>query len=139
MKSAMGARPEGLMLSCTTSGYINESIYDELIKRSTRFLLGDSKEQRLLPLLYIIDSLEAWNDINELRKSNPNLGVSVTADYLTEEIAIAEGSRSKKAEFLTESTAISNRTPHRRGFPLRWWKQRVVRRFLWKTSVEVTA
>ena len=80
MKSAMGARPEGLMLSCTTSGYINESIYDELIKRSTRFLLGDSKEQRLLPLLYIIDSLEAWNDINELRKSNPNLGVSVTAD-----------------------------------------------------------
>ena len=102
MKSAMGARPEGLMLSCTTSGYINESIYDELIKRSTRFLLGDSKEQRLLPLLYIIDSLEAWNDINELRKSNPNLGVSVTADYLTEEIAIAEGSRSKKAEFLTK-------------------------------------
>lgn len=102
MKSAMGARPEGLMLSCTTSGYINESIYDELIKRSTRFLLGDSKEQRLLPLLYIIDSLEAWNDINELRKSNPNLDVSVTADYLLEEIAIAEGSRSKKAEFLTK-------------------------------------
>ena len=102
MKSAMGARPEGLMLSCTTSGYINDSIYDELIKRSTRFLLGDSKEQRLLPFLYIIDDPEAWNDINELRKSNPNLNVSVTEDYLREEIAIAEGSRSKKAEFLTK-------------------------------------
>ena len=102
MKSAMGARPEGMMLSCTTSGYINDSIYDELIKRSTRFLLGDSKEKRLLPFLYIIDDVEKWNDINELRKSNPNLGVSVSVDYLLEEIAIAEGSLSKAAEFKTK-------------------------------------
>ena len=52
MKSGMGARLEGLLLSCTTSGYINDSIYDELVKRSTRFLLGDSKEKKLLPFLY---------------------------------------------------------------------------------------
>ena len=102
MKSAMGARPEGLMFSCTTSGYINDGIYDELIKRSTRFLLGDSKETRLLPFLYIVDDVEKWNDINELRKSNPNLDVSVTVDYLLEEIAVAEGSLSKKSEFITK-------------------------------------
>ena len=102
MKSGMGARPEGLLLSCTTSGYINDSIYDELMKRSTRFLMGDSKEKRLLPFLYMIDDIDKWNDINELRKSNPNLGVSVTVDYLLEEIAIAEGSLSKKAEFITK-------------------------------------
>ena len=102
MKSGMGARPSGLMLSCTTSGYINDSIYDELVKRSTRFLLGESKEKRLLPLLYMIDDVEKWNDINELRKSNPNMGVSVSVDYLIEEIAIAEGSLSKKAEFMTK-------------------------------------
>ena len=100
MKSGMGARPEGILLSCTTSGYISDGIYDELIKRSTRFLLGDSKETKLLPFLYMIDDIEKWNDINELRKANPNLGVSVTADYMIEEIAIAEGSLSKKAEFL---------------------------------------
>ena len=100
MKSGMGARPEGIMLSCTTSGYQNDSIYDELVKRSTRFLLGESKETRLLPFLYMIDDIEKWNDINELRKSNPNLGVSVSVDYLLEEIAIAEGSLSKKTEFI---------------------------------------
>ena len=102
LKSGMGARPEAMMLSCTTSGYVNDGIYDELVKRSTRFLLGDSKETRLLPFLYMIDDVEKWNDINELRKSNPNLGVSVTVDYLLEEIAIAEGSLSKKAEFITK-------------------------------------
>ena len=102
MKSGMGARPEGLMLSCTTSGYQNDSIYDELVKRSTRYLMGESKETKLLPFLYMIDDIEKWNDINELRKSNPNLGVSISIDYLLEEIAIAEGSLSKKVEFITK-------------------------------------
>lgn len=102
MKSGMGARPEAILLSCTTAGYVNDGIYDELIKRSTRFLLGESKERRLLPFLYMIDDVDKWNDINELRKSNPNLGVSVTVDYLLEEIAVAEGSLSKKAEFITK-------------------------------------
>lgn len=102
MKSALGARKQPLILSISTSGYINEGIYDELIKRSTRFLLGDSKERRLAPFLYMIDDIQKWNDINELRKSNPNLGVSVSVDYLIEEIAVAEQSLSKKAEFLTK-------------------------------------
>ena len=102
MKSGMGARPEGLLLSCTTSGYENDGIFDELMKRATRYLMGDSKEKRLLPLLYMIDDVEKAFDINELRKSNPNLGVSVSVDYMLEEIAIAEGSISKKIEFLTK-------------------------------------
>ena len=106
MKSGMGARPEGQLLSCTTSGYINDGIYDELMKRSTRFLLGESKEKRLLPFLYMIDDIEKWNDINELRKANPNLGVSVSVDYMLEEIAIAEGSLSKKAEFICKYCCI---------------------------------
>ena len=102
MKSGMGARPEGILLSCTTSGYVNDGIFDELIKRATRFLLGDSKEQRFLPILYMIDDLDKWNDINELQKANPNLGVSVSVDYMLEEIAVAEGSLSKKSEFITK-------------------------------------
>lgn len=106
MKSALGARKQPLILSCTTSGYINEGIYDELVLRGTRFLLGDSKEKRLLPVLYMIDDVEKWNDINELAKSNPNLGVSVSVDYMLEEIAIAEGSLSKRSEFMTKYCCI---------------------------------
>lgn len=102
MKSALGARRQPLILSISTAGYVNEGIYDELIKRSTRFLLGDSRETRLAPFLYMIDDVAKWNDINELRKSNPNLGVSVSVDYLLEEIAVAESSLSKRAEFITK-------------------------------------
>lgn len=108
MKSGMGARKESLLISCTTSGYVNDSIFDELMKRSTRFLLGDSNEKKLLPFLYMIDDVDKWNDINELRKSNPNLGVSVSVDFLLEEVAIAEGSLSKKGEFLTKYACIKS-------------------------------
>ena len=106
MKSGMGARPEGIMLACTTSGYQNDSIYDELVKRATRFLLGESKETRLLPFLYMIDDVGKWNDITELQKSNPNLGTSISVDYLLEEIAVAEGSLSKAVEFRTKYCCI---------------------------------
>jgi phage terminase large subunit-like protein len=100
--SALGARSQPLMFGISTAGYENDSIYDELMKRATALLNGTSKETRLAPFLYIIDDVDKWNDINELKKSNPNLGVSITVDYLLEEIRIAEGSISKKTEFLTK-------------------------------------
>ena len=102
MKSALGARRQPMILSISTAGYVNDSIYDELMKRSTSFLKGNSKEHRLLPFLYIIDDIEKWNDIEELKKANPNMGVSVKESFFLDEIAIAEGSLSKKAEFLTK-------------------------------------
>ena len=102
MKSALGARRQPLILSISTAGYENDGIYDELMKRSTAFLKGNSKERRLLPFLYMIDDVEKWNDIEELKKANPNMGVSVFPDFFREEIAVAEMSASKKAEFLTK-------------------------------------
>lgn len=102
IKSSFGARTQPMLLAISTAGYENEGIYDELMKRATRFLLGDSREKRLAPFIYMIDDESKWNDINELAKANPNLGVSITVDYLLEEIAIAEGSLSKLAEFKTK-------------------------------------
>lgn len=101
LKSALGARKQPLIFSITTANYV-DGIYDELMKRSTAVLNGTSKETRLAPFIYQIDDVNKWNDINELKKAMPNLGVSVSVDYMLEEIAIAEGSLSKKAEFLTK-------------------------------------
>ena len=100
MASGMGSREQPMLFSISTAGYLNDGIYDELVKRGTRVLLGDSKETRLLPFIYMIDDINKWNDINELAKANPNLGVSISVDFMLEEIAKAEGSLSKKAEFL---------------------------------------
>ena len=102
LKSALGARRQPLLLSISTAGYARDGIFDEIFRRSTAVIMGTSKETRLAPFLYQIDDVDKWNDINELKKANPNLGVSVSVDYMLEEIAVAEGSLSKKVEFLTK-------------------------------------
>ena len=102
MTSGTGAREEPLTISISSGGYVNDGIYDELFKRGTRFLLGDSSERRLLPVFYMIDDPEKWDDINELRKSLPGMGISVPVSFILDQINIARESLSKKAEFITK-------------------------------------
>lgn len=102
MTSALGARKQPLIISIATAGYVNDGIFDELFKRATAFLKGNSREKRLLPFIYMIDDIEKWDSIEELKKSNPNLGVSVLAEYYLEQIEIARNSISKKVEFMTK-------------------------------------
>lgn len=102
MISGTGAREEPLTLAISSSGYEDNGIYDELMGRSTRFLKGDSREKRLLPFLYMIDDTNKWDDINELRKSLPGMGVSVPVSFILDQIDIASESLSKKAEFMTK-------------------------------------
>ena len=106
MTSALGSREQPMIFSITTANYINGGIYDELYRRATSFLQGNSKEKRLLPFLYQIDNVEKWNDLSELQKSIPNLGVSVKVDYILEEISKAEQTVASKAEFMTKMACI---------------------------------
>ena len=106
MTSALGSREQPLVFSISTANYIKEGLYDELEKRGTRVLLGDSKEKHLLPLFYTIDDLDKWNDVNELKKSLPNLGVSMSVKFILGEITKAEESLSKRTEFITKYCCI---------------------------------
>lgn len=106
MKSALGARKQPLLVSITTPGYVQDGIYDEMIRRATAVINGTSRETRLAPFLYMVDDPEKWNDINELRKSNPNMGVSLTVDNILEDIAAAEQSMSQAAEFKTKVACL---------------------------------
>lgn len=100
MVSGTGAREQPLTLSISSGGYVNDGVYDELFKRGTRVLLGEASETHLLPIFYMIDDQSKWDDINELRKSLPGMGVSVPVQFILDEIDIARGSLSKKAEFI---------------------------------------
>lgn len=111
MKSAFGARGVAsknapMLVSITTSGYENGGIYDDLTMRATRFLMGDSREKRFAPFIYMIDDMDKWDDINELQKANPNMNVSLSVDYLLEEIATAEQSLANRAEFLCKHCCV---------------------------------
>ena len=98
MVSGTGARAEPLGMAISSGGYENEGLFDELMKRSTAFLMGNSREQHILPIIYMIDDPEKWNDLEELKKSLPGLGESVSEEFIRKEIAVAEESLSKASE-----------------------------------------
>ena len=102
MASGTGARHEPLGFAISSGGYENDGLYDELMKRSTSFLMGNSREQHILPLIYMIDDPEKWDDLTELKKSLPNMGVSVSEEFIRKEIDIAHESLSKEIEFKTK-------------------------------------
>ena len=106
MVSGTGARTEPITLAISSGGYVNDGPYDELVKRGTRFLMGDSNDKRILPVFYMIDDIEKWDDINELRKSLPGMGESVSVQFLLDEIDVARDSLSKKAEFITKYACL---------------------------------
>lgn len=102
MVSGTGARVEPFGIMISSAGYENDGIYDELFRRGTAFLMGTSKEAHFLPILYTIDDIDKWDDLNELRKSLPGLGESVSVKFILKEIETARESLSKKTEFLTK-------------------------------------
>ena len=122
LTSALGARRQPLVLSISTEGYETDGIFDELLRRSQALLLGNSKEKHLAPFLYTIDDPEKWNSLSELKKSMPNLGVSVSVDYMIDEIAVAETSITKKQEFLRKYCCV------RQGKASAWLEYEVVAR-----------
>ena len=99
MVSGTGARSEPLGMAISSGGYENEGLFDELMKRSTGFLMGNSREQHILPILYMIDDPEKWDDLEELQKSLPGMGESVTQEFIRKQIDIAHESISKEIEF----------------------------------------
>ncbi|MCL2575714.1 MAG: terminase large subunit [Defluviitaleaceae bacterium] len=98
--SGLGSRLQPLVISISTAGHENDGIYDEIMRRSSRFLNRDSRERRLLSIIYMIDDPLKWNDLGEIAKANPNLDVSVPTSYFENEIAKAEAEPNHKREFL---------------------------------------
>ena len=102
MVSGTGARMEPFGLTISSAGYEREGLYDEMFRRGTAVLNGTSREKKLLPIFYKIDYPDKWDDINELRKALPGLGVTVPVKFILDEINKAHESLSKKREFLTK-------------------------------------
>ena len=103
LKSSLGAQAEPLFINITTAGFVRDSIYDVLYKKSENIL--ENKEEEMggfLPLIYEIDKKEDYIKEEEWIKANPNLGVSNKIEFLRQEIKNTKLSESNLNNFLTK-------------------------------------
>ena len=131
MVSGTGAREEPLGMLFSSGGYENEGIFDEMVKRGTGFLMGHSREKHLLPIIYMIDDPDKWDDLEELEKSLPGMGESVTKEFIQREITTAHESIPKEIEFKTKYCNL------KQSMSTAWLKAEAINKmFGWRKPME---
>ena len=84
LDTSMGSRDQPLKFCITTAAVDSrqETVYDEQHKYAKNVLEGRFPDDSLFAIIYTIDEGDDWQDEKNWAKANPNLGVSVSLDYL---------------------------------------------------------
>lgn len=99
MRTGMGARDNPLLLMISTAGdNIGGPCYQAMLD-ARRDLEGNERDDALFAALYGLDDEDDWTAESALRKANPNLGVSVSAEFLMQERADAIATARRQAVF----------------------------------------
>lgn len=86
LHTSTGAREQPIEIYITTAGYDRNSICYEVYKYASQVRDGAIEDNSFLPVIYEIGEDEDWTDQAVWRKANPNLGVSVSEEYLAREV-----------------------------------------------------
>lgn len=98
--NSISAREQPIILSISTMGTVRENVFDDLYDECERIINGyfdktGYKDDSVLPIIYELDSRSEWTDPTKWRKSNPNLGVSKSIEYLETEVNKAKANNKK--------------------------------------------
>lgn len=111
MLTGMGARDQPLMFAITTAGfnlagpcYIHRGQAIDMLKASAG--IGDLHNDELFAIIYTLDDDDDWQDPKNLRKANPNYGVSVSEEFLLKRLADAKRYPSRQNAFKTKHLNI---------------------------------
>jgi phage terminase large subunit-like protein len=85
LKTGQGARLQPLFVSITTAGHDRHSICWEVWDYARKVRDGVIDDPHFLPMIYELPEGADWQDAKVWRSLNPNLGVSVSLDFLRAE------------------------------------------------------
>ena len=85
IKTGMGARSQPMLLSISTAGTDTSNPYFADIEVYKDILLGLKEKDNHFLMLFCPDEGDAWDDPATWAKVNPNLGVSLSEDYMRAE------------------------------------------------------
>ena len=89
MLSGRGARRQPLVVAITTAGHDRSSICWEMHQRAAAAIADPDSDPTFYGCIYGAGDKDDWTSEEVWRKANPNLGVSVSLEFLREECTAA--------------------------------------------------
>lgn len=90
LQTSTGAREQPLDIAITTAGHDRHSICWEIHDYAIKVRDGVIDDPAFLPVIYAADEDDDWTSETVWRKANPNLGISLSLDYLKAECKKAQ-------------------------------------------------
>lgn len=90
MKSAIGARSQPLIFIITTAGFNKNGPCYAYRRNAMNIAAGIVEDDSLFTMIFTLDKGDAWDDPAVWGKANPNLGISVDLDYVTDQVTDAK-------------------------------------------------
>lgn len=107
LKSATGARRQPMLFTITTAGFDKLGPCFSMRRTYIDILKGIKDQDNTFVIIFTLDDGDDWKDPKNWIKSNPNLGISLKADYMDEEFnsAINRGG-SEEVNFKTKNLNV---------------------------------
>lgn len=108
IQTGMGSRVQPMLFIITTAGFEKQfPCYGEERKVATEILQGIKTDDSLFSVIYTLDEGDDWRDENVWVKSNPNIGITPTWEYMRQQLtqALNQGV-SKEVQFKTKNLNI---------------------------------
>ena len=102
LKTAMGNRRNPLQCVVTTRGFDMSKPCFALDQYAQQVLSGEKKDDALFAMIFTLDDGDDWRDPRAWAKANPNLGVTVSMQYIQGELAKAEASTTDEINYRTK-------------------------------------
>lgn len=74
IKQGMSARRQPMIMAITTNGFERENLFDDQYDYACGILDGTIEDDRMLPIIYELDSRDEWTDDRCWIKANPGIG-----------------------------------------------------------------
>ncbi|TAH55194.1 MAG: terminase large subunit [Treponema sp.] len=105
IQTGMGSREQPLLFIITTAGFSTASVCHEEYEIAKHTIAGDNgyENDEYFAIIFELDKSDNWKDRKVWIKANPNLGVSVSVEYMESQLKEAMQKTSKEGEFKTKN------------------------------------
>jgi phage terminase large subunit-like protein len=106
IRSSQAMRDNPLLFTITTAGFEKSLPCFELRTACTEVLSGVKEDDSLFSVIYTLDDGDDWQDSANWSKANPNLGITVNADFIGKQVIQAKNNPGDEVGIKTKNLNV---------------------------------